>query len=169
MVLLLKLSLTIFLILVSSEGRQDDDSISPLDPLKNMARMNLADPDYGLTTPELIDSRGFRSETHRVTTDDGYVLTLFRITNPLRSGFDLGHPVLLMHGLFGLSDNFLNGSPGGYASGNFDLSRLENGSVTNNLGFALAQFGFDVWLGNVRGNTYSREHIKLNPDKGKFI
>lgn len=31
--------------------------------------------------------------------------------------------------------------------------------------FRLAREGYDVWLGNVRGTAYSREHVKLNPDE----
>ena len=33
--------------------------------------------------------------------------------------------------------------------------------------FVAAKGGYDVWLGNSRGNTYSRAHIRLNPDKDK--
>ena len=42
--------------------------------------------------------------------------------------------------------------------------RVLPGPDHGGVAFRLAERGYDVWLGNYRGNTYSRAHISLNAD-----
>lgn len=109
------------------------------------------------TAPQIIESRGYIAEVHNVITSDGYILGLHRVVNPLNH--HRGKPVILQHGILDVSATWLMENTGGHL-GN---GTIHNRPLDNMLGFELARRGYDVWLPNVRGNTYSRRHIKLDP------
>ncbi|XP_052747894.1 lipase 1-like [Galleria mellonella] len=94
--------------------------------------------DVKLSIRELITKYGYPLEEHEVITADSYILRMFRIPGN-------GPVVLLMHGLFGSADDFVVAGP------------------KNSLAYLLANDGYDVWLGNARGNKHSRRHVSLDP------
>ncbi|RWS00483.1 gastric triacylglycerol lipase-like protein 2 [Dinothrombium tinctorium] len=125
---------------------------------------NLSDGDEERDVEQIIRSRGFQVETHSVTTEDGYILTVHRIINP-ESKTKPKRPVILQHGLLGSGIDFIINSPG---IGNETSSTVfRDKTVSKNLGFALSIFDYDVWLANSRGNTYGLGHLTLNPNKDK--
>lgn len=118
------------------------------------------DPDINRDVPQIIRSRGFQSETHYVTTNDGYILTIHRIVNNKISVVKK-RPIILQHGLQSSGFDFIINSPG--LGTQYSSTVHKNITVSNNLGFALSMFGYDVWLTNSRGKIYGKNHTSLNP------
>lgn len=102
-------------------------------------------------TVALITKFGYPHEVHTFTTPDGYILTMFRIPGSDKSPPAPGKvPVLLMHGTLSSSADWIIAGP------------------PRSLAFQLADEGYDVWLGNQRGNTHSRAHTSIDPKKAAF-
>ncbi|KAH6924907.1 hypothetical protein HPB50_026393 [Hyalomma asiaticum] len=88
----------------------------------------------------LVKRKGYPFERHRVVTDDGYIIELHRIP-------------------WGRTGNEATGGP---------PQRPPVLLMSGLLGFVLADHQYDVWIGNVRGNSYGKGHIKLKVRSKEF-
>ncbi|XP_058839837.1 lipase 1-like [Topomyia yanbarensis] len=121
---------------------EDLDGENDIGPIKKDTWFKVDDEDGDLTVPELITKYGYQMESHAVTTEDGYMLTMFRIF-PRQPSETKKFPVLMVHGFLGSSADFVVSGP------------------NNSLAYLLAENGYDVWLANVRGTRYSRNHTTM--------
>ncbi|CAL8134270.1 unnamed protein product [Orchesella dallaii] len=104
-------------------------------------------PDQNKKTPEVLATYNYPFQTYNITTKDGYILTVYRITGSPNSKKKSNGPkqaVYVNHGMGASSENW-NFQPG-----------------SRNLPFKLADAGYEVWLSNCRGSTYSLGHTSKN-------
>jgi len=107
------------------------------------------DPDHGKDMLQIVRDKRYPIEEHHIETEDGYVLTIFRIPHGLGSN-QVGAPVLVQHALLCSSFDWVNNP------------------ANESLAFVLADAGFDVWLGNNRGGPWGRSHTSLETDSEEF-
>jgi len=101
----------------------------------------------------MITYNGYPVESHDVITDDGYILSVQRIPYGRHDNCKnvTSKPVVfLQHGLLASATNWVTNLP------------------NESFGFVLADKCFDVWLGNMRGNTYCRRHVKYSVKSSEF-
>lgn len=104
--------------------------------------------DAHLNATQLLNKYKYPVEEHTIKTDDGYFLTLFRISS--KEPTLAQRPVVfLMHGLLGSADDWLL-------------------TGAKSLAFQLVDAGYEVWMGNSRGSRYSRRHVSKHPAQADF-
>lgn len=107
--------------------------------------------DASLDVIGLLRKYGYAAENHRVVTSDGYILNMHRCSGGPVSPPRVGKKVaFLMHGMLSSSADWVLMGP------------------QTSLVYMLSDLGYDVWMGNSRGNRYANTHISRNNESQAF-
>lgn len=102
-------------------------------------------------TPDFIKKYGYPVEVHVVESEDGYQTTLHRIPYGRKNDTVGKRPIVfIQHGIMCSSDVWVYSGP------------------ETDLPFILADNGYDVWLGNSRGNYYADRHSNKSLTKAQY-
>lgn len=113
-------------------------NFTPRQPYKNIKKMKATDDLRYYALQLELDL-----QEYKVTTEDGFILTLHRLINPKDTDIERQHkhPILLQHGLLSCSGAYLTS---GY----------------NSIAYYLVESGYDVWMGNNR-SWFETKHAFL--------
>jgi pimeloyl-ACP methyl ester carboxylesterase len=105
--------------------------------------INLA-ADLQIYYKDFMESHGYKLEENLAITDDGFILNVWHLNPKVPNG----KVAFLQHGLSDTAWCF------------FQLG-------SKSLPFLLLKEGYDVWLGNIRGNIFSNKHVSKDPTNAK--
>lgn len=105
-------------------------------------------PNVFSNTEDIVQRNGYTITPYQIETSDGYRIQFFRIGKKESDPQDK-QPVFLQHGMATESTFWV--------------------AISNrSLALTLVDNDYDVWLGNIRGNRYGRNHTKFSTDDKKF-
>ncbi|XP_054839048.1 lysosomal acid lipase/cholesteryl ester hydrolase-like [Eublepharis macularius] len=109
-------------------------------------------PELHMNVSQWISYNRYPCKEYEVLTKDGYYLTINRIPFGRKNlmSKDPTPVVFLQHGLFTEARSWVANMP------------------YNSLAYILADAGYDVWLGNNRGTSWSQRHQNLSVDQEEF-